>query len=145
MTEAFTSAAKSWSSHSRRAKPTSAKLGGSSPRFARSYTAGMSFLRARSPVTPNRTSEQGPAIRFSRRSRGSRSGLLRRTSNVFGIAVLLILLAFSGEPCHGLNQLPGAGGAVGQMEPQDRASVVGQDLGVAGGLGGDQFAEAERA
>src|ERR1700689_4268928 len=37
--------------------------------------AGMSFLRARSPVTPNMTSTQGPATRGIRRSRGSRSGL----------------------------------------------------------------------
>src|SRR5690606_27230508 len=51
------------------------KPGGSRPRLARSYTAGMSFLRARSPVTPKMTSPQGPAIRGRRRSRGSRSGL----------------------------------------------------------------------
>lgn len=51
------------------------KLGGSSFRFARSYTAGMSFLRARSPVTPKNTRDDGPATRDSRRSRGSRSGL----------------------------------------------------------------------
>src|SRR5450631_103105 len=37
--------------------------------------AGSSFLRARSPVTPNMTSTQGPATRGMRRSRGSRSGL----------------------------------------------------------------------
>src|SRR5450755_3289031 len=37
--------------------------------------AGSSFLVARSPVTPNRTSTQGPATRGMRRSRGSRSGL----------------------------------------------------------------------
>ena len=36
----------------------------------------MSFLRARSPVTPKSTNEDGPAIRFKRRSRGSRSGLM---------------------------------------------------------------------
>ena len=38
--------------------------------------AGISFLRARSPVTPKSTIEQGPAMRGSRLSRGSRSGLL---------------------------------------------------------------------
>ena len=43
-----------------RANPTSAKPGGSSPRLARSYTAGMSFLRDRSPVTPKMTSALGP-------------------------------------------------------------------------------------
>src|SRR5699024_1232288 len=36
--------------------------------------AGRSFLRARSPVTPNITMEPGPAMRGRRRSRGSRSG-----------------------------------------------------------------------
>ena len=35
----------------------------------------MSFLRARSPVTPNITTTHGPATRGMRRSRGSRSGL----------------------------------------------------------------------
>ena len=37
--------------------------------------AGMSFLRARSPVTPKMTRTHGPATRGIRRSRGSRSGL----------------------------------------------------------------------
>src|SRR5438270_12650236 len=37
--------------------------------------AGISFLRARSPVTPNTTSAHGSGTRGSRRSRGSRSGL----------------------------------------------------------------------
>src|ERR1700759_4669184 len=37
--------------------------------------AGSSFLRARSPVTPNMTSTHGPATRGIRRSRASRSGL----------------------------------------------------------------------
>src|SRR5271167_3878510 len=37
--------------------------------------AGISFLRARSPVTPNITTTHGPATRGMRRSRGSRSGL----------------------------------------------------------------------
>src|SRR4249920_2570855 len=36
----------------------------------------MSFLQARSPVTPKITMPQGPAIRGSRRSLGSRSGLV---------------------------------------------------------------------
>src|SRR6185437_13098939 len=40
-----------------------------------SYRAGISFLLARSPVTPNITMTQGPATRGIRRSRGSRSGL----------------------------------------------------------------------
>ncbi len=76
-TESWTTCMKSWSAQSRRANPVSAKLGGSSPRLARSYTAGISFLRERSPVTPKITSPHGPATRGSRRSRGSRSGLGR--------------------------------------------------------------------
>src|SRR5690606_1744694 len=36
----------------------------------------MSFLRDRSPVTPKMTRPDGPAMRGSRRSAGSRSGLL---------------------------------------------------------------------
>jgi hypothetical protein len=51
---------------------------GSRPRLARSYTAGMSFLRDRSPVTPKITSALGPAMRFRRRSSGSRNGLWSR-------------------------------------------------------------------
>src|SRR4051794_15344822 len=38
--------------------------------------AGISFLRARSPVTPKTTSAQGSGMRGSRRSRGSRSRLV---------------------------------------------------------------------
>src|SRR4051794_1361784 len=68
--------AKSVSPQSRRANPSSAKLVGSSPRLARSYTAGSSFLRARSPVIPKTTRAQGSGTRGSRRARGSRSGLV---------------------------------------------------------------------
>src|SRR3954469_18373222 len=75
-TASYTIWPKSWSAQSRRANPVSAKPGGSRPRLVRSYTAGMSFLRARSPVTPKMTSPHGPAMRGRRRSRGSRSGLL---------------------------------------------------------------------
>src|SRR3954451_24665030 len=74
LTASWTTSAKSSFSQSRRAKPTSEKPGGSRPRFARSYTAGISFLRDRSPVTPKMTRPDGPAIRGSRRSAGSRSG-----------------------------------------------------------------------
>src|SRR5689334_19676903 len=76
LTASWTSWAKSSCAHSRRAKPTREKPGGSSPRLARSYTAGISFLRDKSPVTPKMTRPDGPAIRGSRRSAGSRSGLL---------------------------------------------------------------------
>ena len=37
----------------------------------------MSFLRERSPVTPNMTRTQGPATRGNLRSEGSRNGLMR--------------------------------------------------------------------
>src|SRR6185312_16596127 len=43
--------------------------------LARSYTAGMSFLRDRSPVTPKMIRLLGPAMRLSRRSEDNRSGL----------------------------------------------------------------------
>src|SRR5690606_7031065 len=73
-TASRTISAKSRSAQSRLAKPTSAKPGGRRPRFARSYTAGMSFFRDRSPVTPKITSALGPAILFNRGSSGERSG-----------------------------------------------------------------------
>src|SRR5690242_1655718 len=73
-TASCTTSAQSWSAQSRRANPTSEKPGGSRPRLARSYTAGISFLRDRSPVTPKMTRPEGPAMRGSRRSAGSRSG-----------------------------------------------------------------------
>src|SRR3712207_4456047 len=73
-TESWTISAKSWVSQSRRANPVRAKPCGSRPRLVRSYTAGMSFLRDRSPVTPKITRPQGPAMRGRRLSRGSRSG-----------------------------------------------------------------------
>ncbi|SKV43736.1 Uncharacterised protein [Mycobacteroides abscessus subsp. massiliense] len=38
--------------------------------------AGINFLRARSPVTPKITSEQGPAMRGRRLSRLSRNGFV---------------------------------------------------------------------
>src|SRR4051794_28985083 len=70
------SSANSPSPQSRRANPSSAKFVGSRPRLARSYTAGSSFFRARSPVIPKTTRAQGSGTRGSRRSRGSRSGLV---------------------------------------------------------------------
>src|SRR5262245_7949747 len=48
----------------------------------------MSFLRARSPVTPKMTRLHGPAIRGRRLSRSSRSGLIHPgTAGLFGICV----------------------------------------------------------
>src|SRR3954453_17037407 len=87
----------STSPQSRRAKPSSAKLVGSSPRLARSYTAGSSFLRARSPVMPNTTSAQGSGTRGSRRSRGSRSGLVGIVS-VLDRARRVPAVRFGAEP-----------------------------------------------
>src|SRR5580765_8757131 len=48
----------------------------------------MSFLLARSPVTPNMARPHGPAIRGSRLSRGSRSGLCVRDTEA-GLMQLL--------------------------------------------------------
>src|SRR5690606_20243537 len=98
-TASCTTWAKSWSSQSRRAKPVSAKAGGRRPRLARSYTAGMSFLRARSPVTPNITNPHDPAMRGKRRSRGSRRGLT------------------TGEPPGLLSNEPRPGGALKVRRP----------------------------
>ena len=59
-------------------------------------------------------------------------------------------LAFSGGCCLAgkgrdeLLELLHTRGAVGQVQPEDRAAVLGQDLGIAGGLRRDQLAERER-
>src|SRR2546423_9174329 len=124
------SASKSPSPQSRRANPSTTKLDGSIPRLARSYTAGMSFLRARSPVTPKITRAQGSGIRGRRRSCGSRSGL--PTSDLLG------------EGPGGVEQPGQAGRAIGQVQVKQRASALGQRLPVARRLGGLQGAETER-
>src|SRR5947208_6605916 len=114
------SASKSPSPQSRRANPSTTKLGGSMPRLARSYTAGMSFLRARSPVTPKITRAQDSGMRGSRRSCGSRSRL--PTLDLLGQGP-------------GRGQEPGdARRAVGQMQVQKGAATLGQRLPVAGRL-----------
>src|SRR5262249_14187159 len=150
---------KSLSPHSRRAKPSSTKSVGSSPRLARSYTAGISFLRARSPVTPNTTSAHGSGTRGSRRSRGSRSGLGRGSAiSKRLIDLLASALARSGLSAYWfaryarsrcllsprLQHLPEAGAAVGQVQPQHRVPAGGQRGQVTGRLGRLQGAEAVR-
>src|SRR4051812_40194695 len=62
---------------SAREKPRTTKSVGSRPRLARSYTAGINFLRDRSPPMPKITSAHGSGTRGSRRSAGSRSGFVR--------------------------------------------------------------------
>ena len=62
---------------SRLAKPVKPNPGGKSPRLAKSYTAGISFLRAKSPVMPKITRLHGPAMRAKRKSRGSRKGFVQ--------------------------------------------------------------------
>src|SRR6478735_6826693 len=52
--------------------------------------AGISFLRARSPVTPKITTAQGPAMRGMRLSRLSRNGL--RQAVVSALAGLIVVL-----------------------------------------------------
>ena len=60
-------------------------------------------------------------------------------------------LAFSGGCCLAgkrgdeLLQLLHTRGAVGQVQPEDRTAMLGQDLGVTRGLRRDQLAERERA
>src|SRR5437762_12465379 len=100
------------------------------PRLARSYTAGMSFLRARSPVTPKITRAHGSGIRGRRRSCGSRSGL--PTSDLLR------------EGPGGIEQPGETGGAVGQVQVEQGAPALGQRLPVARRLGGLQGAEAVR-
>src|SRR6266568_4845840 len=124
------SASKSPSPQSRRANPSTTKLGGSIPRLARSYTAGISFLRARSPVTPKITRAQGSGMRGSRRSCGSRSGL----------ATLDLL----GQGPGGGEEPGGARRSVGQMQMQERPPALGERLPVAGGLRRLQLTERER-
>src|SRR2546421_3408448 len=122
------SASKSPSPQSRRANPRTTKLGGSMPRLARSYRAGMSFLRARSPVTPKITRAQGSGIRGSRRSCGSRSGLPT--------------LDLLGQGPGGGHQPGDARRAVSQVQMQKRAAALRQRLPVTGGLCRLQRAEA---
>ena len=69
--------------------------------------AGSSFLLARSPVTPNRTSTHGPATRGILRSRGSRSGFdvmrfLRRlaSAHALGAAAAISVLIVSSSSFH---------------------------------------------
>src|SRR4051794_35736712 len=140
--------AKSSSSHSRRAKPRSAKLVGSRPRLARSYTAGNSFLRARSPVMPNTTRAHGGGTRGSRRSRGSRSGLGimigprdrrdpssgpagGRTAGGISTRGGRLYPWPSAEP---RQELVEPGGAVGQVQVQQRPLPIGEGLAVTAGL-----------
>src|SRR3954454_23894764 len=63
--------------------------------------AGISFLRDRSPVTPKITRPHGPAIRGSRLSRGSRSGLVHDIDAGMGRSLLLrVAVALVGaQPC----------------------------------------------
>src|SRR4051812_14556616 len=100
----------------------------------------MSFLRARSPVTPNTTSAHGSGTRGSRRSRGSRSGFVMRPP-----ATRAAGFAGSYEWAAGrVEQLAQPGGAVGQVQPQHRPLPRLERLQVTEGLGELQPAEGER-
>ena len=74
------------------------------------------------------TRPQGPAIRGSRRSCGSRSGLTT------------VLRRDPVDRAHrsASRSRGDAGREVGQVQPQHRPAVVGEHAGVAGGLGRDQ-------
>ena len=65
--------------------------------------AGISFLRDRSPVTPKITMPDGPAIRGSRLSRGSRSGFV--------------------VDRHGVLRIPFVGAAHGQLDGRRRGAT----------------------
>src|SRR5437764_13506985 len=110
---------KSPSPQSRRAKPSSTKSVGSRPRLARSYTAGISFLRARSPVTPNTTSAHGSGTRGSRRSRGSRSAFLGPSSAPS--RTLTSRPSSRRVSGGGREQLPQPASAVGEVQAYDGA------------------------
>src|SRR5215470_11093139 len=63
--------------------------------------AGISFLRARSPVTPKITTAHGSGIRGRRRSCGSRSGFLLSRSNsswMTGLPVMAYRSPIAGYP-----------------------------------------------
>src|SRR4051794_28540717 len=105
----YASDSKSPSPQSRRAKPSTTKPGGSRPRLARSYTAGMSFFRERSPVTPKITRAHGSGIRGSRRSCAVRSGLPTCPSCQF-FGVVQVSKQVPGE-------MPAAGGTPRQAAP----------------------------
>src|SRR5262245_43095201 len=84
----------------------------------------MSFLRARSPVTPNITRPQDPAILGRRRSRGSRNGF----GNVSALQ----------DGGHGVDL-----SRVREVELKHGTVVVRDDGGVALGLRGDELREGE--
>src|SRR5262249_33640103 len=135
---------KSPSPQSRRAKPATTKPGGSRPRLARSYMAGISFLRARSPVTPKITRAHGSGIRGSRRSWGSRSGLLISMAP-HDTHVMTPMSRHPGKLVDGGQQPRRPGRPVGQVQPDQRPAPTGQRLAVAGGLRGFELPERERS
>src|SRR3954467_632732 len=96
----------------------------------------MSFLRARSPVTPKTTSAHGSGTHGRRRSRGARSGLRGPVGCFIGPSHRL-----AGDR---LQQLLQSGAAVGQMQPDDGALAALQRLQVAECLRELQTAERER-
>src|ERR1700756_5639128 len=79
----------------------------------------MSFLRARSPVTPNITMTHGPATRGIRRSRGSRSGLtgLPAVAITPGVAGARPLPPACGMVIVGTSKFPLAGSLPAQLRP----------------------------
>src|SRR3954462_3326437 len=83
----------------------------------------MSFLRARSPVTPKTTSAHGSGTRGRRRARGSRRGLRGPVGCFIGASHRL-----AGDR---LQQLLQSGATVGQMQPDDGSLPALQCLQVA--------------
>ncbi len=106
------------------------------PRFARSYTAGMSFFRDRSPVTPKMMRLDGPAMRFSRKSLGGAERVLARTDHGWLHARL------RRQPIASRSVWSCADGSV-RVRVSTGATMVGEHARVARRLRGDELAEGE--
>ena len=102
--------------------------------------AGISFLRARSPVTPKMTSAHGSGIRGRRRSCGSRKGVRCEGSGWLSARHPHTLFRARAAA----SELPHARRPVGEVQPQQGPAAAGQGLPVAGGLGGLELAEGVR-
>src|SRR4051812_192420 len=88
------------------------------------------------------TRPEGPAIRFRRRSVGSRSGVYSGVISTGGIELLGSGRTSSAQ---GAEEGLGVEGRVREVEAQHGPAVLLEDGGIARGLGLDELAEAERA
>src|SRR5215475_6656564 len=91
--------------------------------------AGMSFFLARSPVTPKMTRAQGSGMRGSRRSCGSRSGLLMTPPALVGLVIRPpASVRWSCQAFRRGEQLGDAGGPVGEVQVQQWPFALRQRL-----------------